>query len=96
MVTGIEKGKVHQLQISDRVILGRAVNCDLTLDDIEISGQHAMIQLVGSKLIIRDLGSTNGTLVNGVPVHNEYPLRDGDLLLLGRTELRTEFAGPAE
>ena len=42
--------------------------------------------------IIRDLNSTNGTLVNGVPIHNDYPLRNGDLLLLGRTELRIEFA----
>jgi len=96
VVTGIQKGTVHQLQIDDRAVLGRADTCELSLDDVEISAQHAMIQRVGSALTLRDLNSTNGTLVNGVPVHNEYPLRDGDLLLLGRTELRIEFADSAE
>ena len=94
VVTGIQKGEVHQLRIGDRAILGRDVNCDLALgDDIEISSQHAMLRRLGPKLIIRDLNSTNGTLVNGVPINNEYPLRSGDLVLIGRTELRIEFAG---
>jgi len=92
-VAGLQKGKSHQLDITERALLGRAGNCDLTLeDDVEISGQHALLLRTAGKLIIRDLNSTNGTLVNGVPIHNDYPLRNGDLLLLGRTELRIEFA----
>ncbi len=94
VVVGIQKGKAHATTIVDRATIGRASNCDLVLDDdIEISGQHAMLLRVGDKLSIRDLNSTNGTLVNGVQIHNEYPLRNGDLILLGRTELRVEFAG---
>lgn len=92
VVAGARKGRRYQLNIAERATLGRAANCDLMLDDdVEISNQHAMLQMQNGKLSARDLNSTNGTLVNGVPIHNDYPLRSGDLLLLGRTELRVEF-----
>lgn len=92
VVAGVRKGRVYQLNIAEQAILGRAGTCDLCLnDDVEISNQHVLLQLNNGKLSGRDLNSTNGTLVNGVPIHNDYPLRAGDLLLLGRTELRVEF-----
>lgn len=88
-VSGKQKGKAYQLQLSGSAIIGRAASCELCLDDdSEISAQHAVLQLINNRLMVRDLRSTNGTLVNGVPIHNDYPLRNGDLLLLGRTELR--------
>lgn len=94
VVTGMQKGRVYRLPVAERTTLGRASNCDLTLDDdVEISGQHAMLQYLNGKLSIRDLKSTNGILINGVPIYNDYPLRNGDLLLLGRTELRIELPG---
>ncbi len=96
VVSGMQKGRHFRLEMCERMTLGRAAQCDLTLDDdVEISSQHALLQRLGGKLILRDLNSTNGTLVNGVPIHNDYPLRNGDLLLLGRTELRISFVGPA-
>ncbi|QPK63488.1 VWA domain-containing protein [Methylomonas sp. LL1] len=96
VVAGMRKGKTYGLRIAERATLGRAASCELVLDDdVEISGQHAMLRIADGKLSVRDLNSTNGTLVNGVPIHNDYPLRRGDLLLLGRTELRIELAGPA-
>ena len=39
-------------------------------------------------LVIKDLNSTNGTLINGVPIHPLHYLQDGDQILIGRTELR--------
>lgn len=92
VVAGVQKGKKYPLKITLRATLGRALNCDLVLDDdVEISSQHALLQHSNGQLTVRDLHSTNGTLVNGVPINNDYPLRNGDLLLLGRTELRIEF-----
>lgn len=92
VVAGVRKGRSYRLNVAERATLGRAGNCDLVLDDdVEISNRHALLQFMNGKLSARDLNSTNGTLVNGVPIHNDYPLRGGDLLLLGRTELRVEF-----
>lgn len=94
VVTGMQKGKVYSVQLTKSAKLGRAPNCELTIDDdVEISGQHAILHWTDGKLQVRDLKSTNGTSVNGVPIHNDYPLRSGDLLLLGRTELRVELLG---
>lgn len=92
VVVGVQKGRQYQLNLTEKAVLGRAGSCDLSLsDDVEISSQHALLQFANGKLAVRDLHSTNGTLVNGVPINNDYPLRSGDLLLLGRTELRVEF-----
>lgn len=92
VVAGVEKGRQYPLNLTEKAVLGRAGHCDLSLsDDVEVSSQHALLQLTNGKLTVRDLHSTNGTLVNGVPINNDYPLRSGDLLLLGRTELRVEF-----
>lgn len=92
VVAGVQKGRQYQLNLIEKAVLGRSTKCDLSLsDDVEISSQHALLQFANGKLTVRDLHSTNGTLVNGVPINNDYPLRSGDLLLLGRTELRVEF-----
>ena len=96
IVSGLQKGQTFQLPVGENTTLGRSSQCDLSLvEDVEISAQHAMLQYLENKLSIRDLNSTNGTLVNGVPIHNTFPLKSGDLILLGRTELRIEFSGKA-
>jgi len=92
VVAGVQKGRVYELNLVERATLGRAGSCDLSLDnDVEISTQHATLLFKQDKISVLDLNSTNGTFVNGVPIHNLYPLRNGDLLMLGRTELRIEF-----
>ena len=48
------------------------------------------------RLFLKDLGSTNGTLVNGVPIQGLYPVDDGDRILLGKTELRLAILGGME
>lgn len=88
-VSGNQRGQSYNLQINSSVIIGRLPTCELCLaDDMEVSAQHAVMRVRDNRLMVRDLHSTNGTLVNGVPINNEFPLRNGDLLLLGRTELR--------
>lgn len=95
VVAGLQKGLVYKVRAAERTILGRAPSCDLSIgDDVEISSQHAVLQFKAGQLQVRDLHSTNGTLVNGVPIHNDFPLRHGDLLLLGRTELRVTLPIP--
>jgi len=67
--------------------LGRSSSCDLVLPDDTISRRHAEIALRGGVCVIRDLGSANGTWVNGRSVERTR-LRRGDELRLGETFIR--------
>jgi pSer/pThr/pTyr-binding forkhead associated (FHA) protein len=51
----------------------------------KVSRDHATIRREGNAFFVRDLDSTGGTIVNGEPLTDESPLRDGDTLTLGRT-----------
>lgn len=66
----------------DRVILGRGPGVDRAFDDPAMSRQHAAIEFHGTGFRIRDLGSTNGILVNGAPVQ-AAELRHGDGFEIG-------------
>lgn len=68
------------------VTLGRGVSNAIQLHDTEISREHAEFRRRGEAFLIRDLGSSNGTFVNGEPV-TEHELKSGDQLQLGRTVL---------
>jgi serine phosphatase RsbU (regulator of sigma subunit)/pSer/pThr/pTyr-binding forkhead associated (FHA) protein len=63
---------------ADRVVLGRSHDCDLILPDVLLSRRHAEILRSAGGWSLRDLGSLNGTRLNGVLVEGEQPLRDGD------------------
>jgi hypothetical protein len=80
----------YTLSLRDRAVLGRGPHgCDLIIEgDPEISTLHCLLIRQNGQLVLRDLNSTNGTLVNGVPIHGEYRLSDRDTVLLGNTELR--------
>src|SRR5689334_16783023 len=74
--------------------IGRNDSADLTIDSTQVSREHAVISQHGKKYFIRDLGSTNGTFVNGEQV-TESPLSDGDLLAIADVEF-TFFSGRTE
>lgn len=63
--------------------IGRRDENDIVIKDQTVSRKHAEIQQVGDELILRDNGSTSGTLVNGVPLSGEHRLRDGDTIVIG-------------
>lgn len=69
-------------------ILGRR-NADITIDDVDVSRQHAVIERYEGRFLIKDLGSTNGTYVNGRRVDAEF-LRPGDVIKVGGTQLLFE------
>ncbi len=71
----------------DGLTLGRATYVDLPLDDVYVSDEHAQIQLDGDGWVVRDLGSTNGTFLNGAKVTRATPLSSGDQLRLGKTRI---------
>lgn len=80
--TGISRGSfflVHKI-----LLIGRNVDCDITIKDPYISGIHAKLYTRDNKLYIEDLGSTNGTYVNGKKIKNLEMLEEGDLIEVGR------------
>lgn len=68
--------------------MGRQENLELCLPSAEISRVHAEIDADGDELVIRDLGSTNGTFVNHEPVRDAKRLREGDIIHVATVELR--------
>jgi pSer/pThr/pTyr-binding forkhead associated (FHA) protein len=80
-----------------RLTVGRSGDNDVALaSDNEVSRFHALLERVGSGWFVRDLGSKNGTFVNGERLAGERPLRTGDEVRIGRTRLvfRGEPASP--
>ena len=71
---------------ADPVVFGRMPECDITLNDSNVSRRHAEIRATGDTFTLVDLGSTNGTKVNGVRVA-ERELLDGDELAFGTIRL---------
>ncbi len=68
------------------ISVGRAPGSDLTFDaqqDIDVSGKHAEIVVIGSRVVMRDLGSTNGTWINGVRLVDDAEIFDGDVVAFG-------------
>jgi hypothetical protein len=70
----------------NRVVIGRSRDCDVTLDDPNVSRRHAELRNQGGTWVVADLGSTNGVKVNGHRV-NEAALGPGDELVLGLERL---------
>lgn len=67
--------------------LGRAADNEIVLRDSQISRHHAVINFTGSEYVIADLGSANGTKVNGVRIDQPCPLRSGDVIAVGSNQL---------
>ena len=82
-----ETNELHRVTIEHTPFkIGRGETCDLRIESAQVSREHAQIYQRGSIWSIRDLGSTNGTLVNGKPIRESF-LSDGDILAIAETEV---------
>ena len=89
-VSGQYFGKVIGLKV--RTTIGRGSECDLVLDEPEMSRQHACIESTGSGIYLRDLGSVNGTYVNGIAVRDAV-LKPGDQIAFDQNRFLLETVG---
>lgn len=87
-------GKTLQIPPGKIVCMGRNRDIELPLPDLKLSRRHCQIESGMAGYILRDLGSTNGTYLNGQRVSGEVSLRNFDRLLIGDTEI--EFQSPEE
>jgi S1-C subfamily serine protease len=77
------------------ILVGRHPQCELRFDadqDLDVSARHASITLAGKLYVLRDLGSTNGTLVNGQRLTGDHVLAYKDMIQFGTSGPRVEFA----
>ena len=80
--SGPEKGQV--IPIKERLEIDRALDCDISILEPSLSRKHAELHLIGDDLVVRDLGSVNGTWVNAEKIDAEIKLKDGDVLQFAR------------
>ena len=85
---GFEPGSAFEL--AQEVVLGRGSSADIQLEDTFASARHARIAPQGSVMVLEDLGSTNGTYLNGEPLRGPKPLHHGDRIRIGDTEFSFE------
>jgi pSer/pThr/pTyr-binding forkhead associated (FHA) protein len=74
--------------------IGRQAGNTIIPNDLRLSRQHARIEAQAGGFVVRDLGSTNGTLLNGQPLLELQPLRTGDVLQMGSTVFRVADSLP--
>jgi putative nucleotidyltransferase with HDIG domain len=93
ITAGRAVGKTHQVLPGGRATLGRSENCNFQVVEDGISRTHCLIENKGERVLLTDLGSSNGTFVNGEPVVSSY-LHDNDEIRLGLAGIKVEIKGP--
>jgi hypothetical protein len=80
----------ERIEVRTEMTIGRREDCDVTIDDPEISGRHATVKPSGPGLVVEDLGSTNGTRVNGTRITAPATVGNNATITLGTTTVRVE------
>jgi pSer/pThr/pTyr-binding forkhead associated (FHA) protein len=88
MIVSIDGVVIKEVQLTkDRTTLGRRPYNDVVIDNLAISGEHAVFQMTGNDVFIEDLNSTNGTYVNGKAAKKQQ-LANGDTVEVGKYKIK--------
>lgn len=80
-------GEITEHPLGDSNVLGRSTTATVRLADREVSRKHSQIDLEGDKFVLRDLGSSNGTFLNGTRISGPSTLEDGDEVVIGTSKM---------
>jgi hypothetical protein len=83
--------RIQRLELPERaptIVFGRARGCDCVLVDATVSRRHALLRYDGARWWLRDIGSSNGTLLNGRRVIEEVEVHAGDVVCFAATSYR--------
>lgn len=96
MIVSIDGVVIKEVQLTkDRTTLGRRPYNDIVIDNLAVSGEHAVLQMNGNEVYLEDLNSTNGTYINGKAVKKQL-LQNNDTVEIGKYKIKfiNEVAGP--
>jgi pSer/pThr/pTyr-binding forkhead associated (FHA) protein len=95
MIVSIDGVVIKEVQLTkDRTTLGRRPYNDVVIDNLAVSGEHAVLQMSGSDVFLEDLNSTNGTYVNGKAIKKQQ-LQGGDSIEIGKYKIKFVHEGGA-
>ena len=88
MIVSIDGVVIKEVQLTkDRTSLGRRPYNDIVIDNLAVSGEHAVLQMSGTEVHVEDLSSTNGTYVNGKAVKKQL-LQNSDTVEIGKYKIK--------
>jgi hypothetical protein len=88
MIVSIDGVVIKEVQLTkDRTTLGRRPYNDIVIDNLAVSGEHAVIQMNGTEVFLEDLNSTNGTYINGKAAKKQL-LQNNDTIEIGKYQIR--------
>jgi pSer/pThr/pTyr-binding forkhead associated (FHA) protein len=88
MIVSIDGVVIKEVQLTkDRTTLGRRPYNDIVIDNLAVSGEHAVLQMMASEVYLEDLNSTNGTYVNGKAVKKQL-LQNNDTVEIGKYKIK--------
>jgi adenylate cyclase len=88
-------GDVTEYPLSDNNVLGRSTTANVRLADREVSRKHSQIDKEGGDYVLRDLGSSNGTFLNGKRIFAPTKLKDGDEVVIGTSKMEFRLGAGA-
>jgi diguanylate cyclase (GGDEF)-like protein len=86
VLAGASVGEMYKIE-GDKTVIGRGQKAQIRLLDDGISREHAQLVIINDRVVLQDLGSTNGTYCNGLKVEANKELVDGDKILVGSTTI---------
>ena len=88
LVVSLDGVVIKEVQITkDKTTLGRRPYNDIVIDNLAVSGEHAVLQMVGADVFIEDLNSTNGTYINGKAIKKQL-LSNSDVVEIGKYKIK--------
>jgi pSer/pThr/pTyr-binding forkhead associated (FHA) protein len=88
MIVSIDGVVIKEVQLTkDRTTLGRRPYNDIVIDNLAVSGEHAVLQMTGNEVHLEDLNSTNGTYINGKAVKKQL-LQNNDTVEIGKYKIK--------
>jgi pSer/pThr/pTyr-binding forkhead associated (FHA) protein len=95
MIVSIDGVVIKEVQLTkDRTTLGRRPYNDIVIDNLAVSGEHAVLQMSGNEVYLEDLNSTNGTYINGKAVKKQL-LANNDTIEIGKYKIKFIHEQPA-